>query len=158
METQARRRKKITNNNYNRIKYELVIKISSAEGIDNPTTYPYRVAFWIRPNDEYITQEAYGSPNLVWNSTCHIELDILSMEDYRYLYLEVIRCGEAGSSGSEPGTSTGITLVGRAQIQLPKLWSKRGGRFELFRPDGDGVSAQGHVHVSMEITNSYRFF
>uniref|UniRef100_A0A6N2M289 Uncharacterized protein n=1 Tax=Salix viminalis TaxID=40686 RepID=A0A6N2M289_SALVM len=63
--------------------------------------------------------------------------------------IEVLRCGS--SSGSEPGTSNGLRLVGRAKIALPNLSGKTQGRYGLVRLEEDGYKAEGHIILSMEL-------
>uniref|UniRef100_A0A6N2M4J5 C2 domain-containing protein n=1 Tax=Salix viminalis TaxID=40686 RepID=A0A6N2M4J5_SALVM len=131
----------------------LVISIHHAEGIDNPSSYPsvinrnYRVLFWVYPDDQLATELASGSPNLAWNKKYCIELD--EARDCRFLYVEVLRCGS--SSESEPGTSNGLRLVGRAKIALPNLSGKTQGRYGLVRLEEDGYKAEGHIILSMEL-------
>ena len=131
----------------------LVVSIHHAEGIDNPSSYPsvinrnYRVAFWVYPDDQLATDVVAGSPVLAWNQNYCIELD--EARDCRFLYVEVLRCGS--SSESDPGTSNGLRLVGRAKIALPILAGKTEGRYGLVRFEGDGYKAEGHIILSMEL-------
>ncbi|CAK7338141.1 unnamed protein product [Dovyalis caffra] len=132
---------------------DLLLSIHHAEGIDNPSNYPsvinrdYRVVFWVHPDDQLATQVVSGSPDPSWNQKCRIELD--KSWDCRFLYVEVLRYGS--SSESNPGTSDGMSLVGRVQIPLPKLSSKTGGRYGLVRLQEDGYKAEGHIILSMQL-------
>lgn len=136
----------------------LALTIYHAEGIDNPSDYPslnervYGVAFWVHPEDQYRTSMVYGQPDPTWNLTYQMGLDESS--DCRFLYVEVVRFGSR--SESNPGTSNGIALVGRAKIPLPKLLNKKDGRFGLVRLDGAGHKANGHIILSMELLKRYR--
>ncbi|KAI5585600.1 hypothetical protein BDE02_06G156300 [Populus trichocarpa] len=132
---------------------DLLLSIDHAEGLDNPSTYPsvttrdYRVVFWVHPDDQLATSRDLGSPDPVWNQKCRMKLD--KSRDCKFLYVEVLRYGS--SSESNPGTSNGISLVGRAQIPLPNLSSKTDGRYGLVRPKEDGYKAEGHITLSMKL-------
>ncbi|XP_061951913.1 uncharacterized protein LOC133674720 [Populus nigra] len=143
--------KRIANERDNRI--GLVLSIHHAEGIDNPSNYPsvfnrnYCVLFWVYPDDQLATEFVSGSPDLAWNQKYRIELD--ESRDCRFLHVEVLRCGS--SSESNPGTSDGMRLVGRAKIPLPDLSGKTEGRYELVRLEEDGYKAEGHITLSMKL-------
>ncbi|KAL2548729.1 uncharacterized protein Fot_10259 [Forsythia ovata] len=140
----------------------LCLKIFSAEDIDRATMNPngemrrYRALIWVRHMDEnFITPTASGLPNPSWDSACILPLGIY--EPFRYfLHVEVYRmCAK-----SDPGSSTGIVLVGKTRIPLPKLGHKICGRFGLVRPNDApssssgsdlGCIAEGHIILDMEI-------
>ncbi|KAL2548727.1 uncharacterized protein Fot_10304 [Forsythia ovata] len=146
----------------------LCLKIFSAEDIDRATMNPngemrrYRTLIWVRHMDEkYITPIASGLPNPSWDSACIIPLGIY--EHFRYfLHVEVYRT----CSKSDPGSSSGVALVGKTRIPLPKLGHKICGRFGLVRPNDAassssnsgsdlGCIAEGHINLNME---TKRFF
>ncbi|KAL2548723.1 uncharacterized protein Fot_10256 [Forsythia ovata] len=142
----------------------LRLKLFSAEGIDRATLMnpngeirKYQALIWVRPMDEkYITRIASGLPNPSWDSACNLPLGIYEPFKY-FLHVEVYRmCPK-----SDPGSSTGIALVGKTRIPLPKLGHKICGRFELVRPndapssssnsDSDlGCIPEGHIYLNME--------
>ncbi|KAL2525760.1 Uncharacterized protein Adt_10814 [Abeliophyllum distichum] len=141
----------------------LSLKIFSAEDIDRATMNPngdmrrYQALIWVRHKDEnYITNIASGLPNPSWDSACIIPLGIY--EPYKYfLHVEVYRM----CSKSDPGPSSGIALVGKTRIPLPKLGHKICGRFGLVRPNDAvgpssgsssdlGCIAEGHIILNME--------
>lgn len=132
---------------------DLLLSIDHAEGLDNPSTYPsvttrdYRVVFWVHPDYQLATSRDLGSPDPVWNQKCRMKLD--KSRDCKLLYVEVLRYGS--SSESNPGTSNGMSLVGRAQIPLPNLSSKTDGRYGLVRPKDDEYKAEGHITLSMKL-------
>ncbi|KAK9282625.1 hypothetical protein L1049_010844 [Liquidambar formosana] len=131
----------------------LNLTIHHADDIENSTTHPnvnrrlYGVVGWVTPEGyEFFTQEAEGLPNPVWNLRYQIALG-RPMEG-RFLNLEVVRIG----SKTDPGTSTGLVLVGRTRIPLPKeLPTKKGSRHGLVRLDGQGYKAEGNISITMQV-------
>nr|XP_016485401.1 PREDICTED: uncharacterized protein LOC107805829 [Nicotiana tabacum] len=148
--------------------YFLNISVHHAEDIDSVTRHPdgakriYRVIGWVNPGDEFITPAAEGLPNPEWNIKYQVPLGMY--DPYKYLNLEVVRVW----SKSDPGTSSGCILVGRAQIPLPKLNQKKGEqqggshsrRHGLVAPPaaGSGVVADGHIIVAMEVKRRPAYF
>ncbi|XP_062152072.1 uncharacterized protein LOC133860497 [Alnus glutinosa] len=131
----------------------LCLAILSAEGLDSPSSHPsvgkriYRVVYWVEPEYKFCTLEALGLLNPVWEEQRRIVLGVPGK--YReFLNLEVVRvCSKA-----DPGTSSGVVVVGRAQIPLPwKLYKNKSGRFGLVRVEGLGLKAEGHIALSMEL-------
>ncbi|EEF33993.1 conserved hypothetical protein [Ricinus communis] len=133
---------------------DLDVSIHYAEGLDNPNTYPgvrsryYKVICWVHPDDQYETHLAQGLPNPVWETKRRMELD--KSLDIRFLHVEVLRYNIPGFF---PATcsSSGVTVVGRARIPLPKLSHKKSGRHGLVRPEGDGCRADGHIGLTLEM-------
>ncbi|GLU16274.1 hypothetical protein SLE2022_327140 [Rubroshorea leprosula] len=140
--------------------YCLNLQINHAEGLDPPILYPelpigernYRVVFWVGSNPSsdrrYATSESGEALEPVWKERAQIPLG--RFLDPEVLNVEVVRV----NAWSDPGPSTGIVLVGRTQIPLPSPWSvskKKGGRFGLVRPVGDGYRGEGHISISMEL-------
>ncbi|OAY31455.1 hypothetical protein MANES_14G113400v8 [Manihot esculenta] len=134
---------------------DLLVSIHDADGLDNPTRYPsikariYRVVFWVHPNDAYATDVVAGLPNPAWNIMKHI-IKLDQSKNFRFLFVEVLRAGPPGFA-PDPGTSTGMTLVGRVRIPLPKVSEQKGGRYGLVRLEGDGYRAEGHISVTLEM-------
>lgn len=138
----------------------LFVFIDGAEGLDYPSMYPnvskriYNVVFWVQPEQVYCTQLARGLVP-IWK---HEKLFPLGKPgEFRgFLNLEVVR----HFSKSDPGTSNGQVVVGRAQIPLPwNLYKKKSGRYGLVRLDGSVLKAEGRVSLSMQLKkirrNSY---
>lgn len=132
----------------------LILKIHSAEGIDTQTTDPkgdkriYCALGWVNHLKEFRTSRTEGLPDPEWNTMFRIPLGRLSPGGFGYLNLEVLRTG----SKLDPGTSTGIALVGWTQIPLPKdINRKKCGRFGLTAPKGAGYITEGHITINMEI-------
>ncbi|KAL6980658.1 hypothetical protein U1Q18_022295 [Sarracenia purpurea var. burkii] len=131
----------------------LHVSIRCAEGIDKDNMGPkgdsrtYRVFGSIRPDIEFSTPEAEGEPDPSWRVIYKMRLRELGI--WRHLNLEVVRTG----SRSDPGTSSGSVLVGRAQIPLPgEVGTSVWGRYGLVRPVGRGYSPEGHIIVVAEIS------
>lgn len=72
--------------------------------------------------------------------------------DNLFLKLEVLRV----ESTIDPGTSSRIALVGRAQIPLLKLSNERRRRYGLVRLDGSGYKAEGHIILDTELKKVVR--
>lgn len=131
----------------------LCLAIRSAEGLDSPSSHPsvgkriYRVEYWVEPEYKFLTPATLGLLDPVWEEERCIVLGVPGK--YReFLNLEVIRvCSKA-----DPGTSSGVVVVGRAQIPLPwKLYKNKSGRFGLVRVERIGLKAEGHIALSMEL-------
>ncbi|KAK4351333.1 hypothetical protein RND71_030646 [Anisodus tanguticus] len=135
--------------------YEYFLNISVHEGEDidcvtrhwNGETRIYRVFGWVNPGEEFVTPAAQGLPDPAWNIKYQVPLG--RYDPYNYLKLEVVRV----TSKSNPGTSSGCILVGKAQIPLPKLGQRKGGRHGLVAPRrtmDSGIVADGHITLAME--------
>lgn len=133
--------------------YEILLNVvvREAEDIDKGTTNytkrTYGVLGWVEPNQCFLTQEVNGlPPNLVWNSEYCFVLD--KSMNYNYLYLEIYRT----RSTSDPGTSSGIVLVGRTKISLPnQIDVIKRGWFWLAVPKGSSCVPEGRILVAMEM-------
>lgn len=131
----------------------LFLTIHRAEGLDTPIMYPsvseriYRVVYWVEPNKQYFTPPVGGLLDPVWNERVCIELGKLG-EYGGFLNVEVIRF----YSKSDPGTSSGVVVVGRAQIPLPlQLDQNKFLWYGLVRPNGPVPKGEGNIAVSMEL-------
>ncbi|XP_027368509.1 uncharacterized protein LOC113874487 [Abrus precatorius] len=131
----------------------LQLNILHAEGIDEPNLHPsvgdrsYCVVLWVMPGREFYTNTVMGMLNPIWNSEGVIFLRNLP-DKYTFLYLEVLRL----NSVTDPGTSNGVVVVGRAKIPLPKnVNCKKSGRFGLVRVESGRCKAEGHIILSMEL-------
>ncbi|XP_050235352.1 uncharacterized protein LOC126683482 [Mercurialis annua] len=134
---------------------DLHIQIHFAEGLDNPNIYPdvksrfYKVVFSVNSENEYETPYEIGLPNPIWiNQKYRIRLN--KFMDIRFLYVEVVRCGVSGSE-SDPESSNGRSVVGRARIPLPKVTRKKSGRYGLVRCFYGECKAEGHVGLTLEM-------
>lgn len=133
----------------------LCLIIRNAEGIDSPSRHPsvgrriYRVVYWVEPDNKFLTPATIGLLDPVWEEKMCIVLGMPGK--YRkFLNLEVVRvCSKA-----DPGTSSGVVVVGRAQIPLPsRQYKNKSGRFGLVRVEGLELKAEGHISLSMELKN-----
>ncbi|KAK7290109.1 hypothetical protein RIF29_04298 [Crotalaria pallida] len=134
-------------------RYILHVKIIKALGIDSPMLHPlvrhrfYKVALWVEPNKEYYTSVVQGcTPQ--WLDILHI--DLKNPCDHPFLYVEVLRFG----SKVDPGTSTGMVVVGRARISYPKEpgCEVTGKLVDLLRPDQGGkAKPEGVIRLSMKL-------
>ncbi|OIW08496.1 hypothetical protein TanjilG_03172 [Lupinus angustifolius] len=131
----------------------LHLEILYAEDIDNPSIYPnvfnreYRLVVWVDPNQEFSTIPVEGLWNPVWNASGVILLKKFP-EYHTFLNVEVLRV----NSVNDPGTSSGVVIVGKVKIPLPRvLYGEKIGRFELVREMGEGFKLEGHIHLSMKL-------
>ncbi|CAL0324447.1 unnamed protein product [Lupinus luteus] len=131
----------------------LHLEILYAEDIDNPDIHPYvlnreyRLVVWVYPNEEFSTIPVEGLLNPVWNASGFILLKKFP-EYHNFLNVEVLRV----NSMNDPGTSSGVVIVGKAKIPLPRvLYGEKTGRFELVREMGEGFKVEGHIHLSMKL-------
>ncbi|KAL5801316.1 hypothetical protein ACOSQ3_032948 [Xanthoceras sorbifolium] len=136
------------------INYDLALNFNvyHGDGIEDPTSNPgvqnriYCVVFSVAPGVEYHTHPVVGFPDPVWRQSFRIGLHE-ALDNYAFINVEVMRL----HSKSDPGSSDGITVVGRARIPLPSMVSTRKeGRFGLVRQGDNGFKAEGHIVVSME--------
>lgn len=123
--------------------------IHYAEDIDNPSDYPidysernYAVIFWVQPGREHHTNVVKGSPNPIWKQGFRMILN--PDEEFGFLNMEVVRV----HSRADPGTSTGLILVGRVRIPILRKPCMISQRYGLVRPEGSGYKAEGHLYVS----------
>ncbi|GFZ14975.1 hypothetical protein Acr_24g0011650 [Actinidia rufa] len=130
----------------------LHVAIRFAEGIDKDNMgadadqRTYQVFGWGRPDMEFHTQVVNGKPDPIWMMTFHMWMRDPWM--WTHLHLEVVRTG----SKSDPGSSSGTVLVGRAQIPLPReIGIAIGGKYNLVR-HVKPISVVGCICVAMEIT------
>ncbi|KAE9610628.1 hypothetical protein Lal_00029810 [Lupinus albus] len=131
----------------------LHLEILYVEDIENPSIHPYsfnreyRLAVWVDPNDEFSTIPVEGLLNPVWNSSGVILLKKFPRH-HIFLNVEVLRV----NSMNDPGTSSGVVIVGRVKIPLPKVLSgEKIGRFGLVRERGEGFKVEGHIRLSMKL-------
>lgn len=131
----------------------LCVTIHHAKGIDNKITNPnriYRVIYSVKTGEEFSTTETEGFPDPVWNYKECIPFGSLKKTS-RFLILDVVRV----HNKSDPGSSTGMVLVGSAAISVPmKLNRKKTRRVALLKkPLGGGQNrfVEGHLAVSMEV-------
>ncbi|KAK3230753.1 hypothetical protein Dsin_002634 [Dipteronia sinensis] len=148
-------RTKTIDNNYN---LTLSFTVHYADDIESPKIYPsisvdnrvYYVACSIAAEAgmQFNTNPVIGLPDPTWKQNFRIWLDD-PLHNYPFIYVEVIRL----YSTSDPGTSNGKVVVGRAKIPMPtKVSRKKEGRFGLMRSDEKGgCRPEGHIAVSMEI-------
>lgn len=148
------KRKKIKPNLRDEAFYYLSLEIGYAEGVDAPILYPtlpiqdcfYQVVVWVGSGEEFATREVRGNVHaLRWGAKARIPLG--RFLDPEELSVEVVRL----NSWSDPGTSEGEVVVGRVRIPIPVVEKKKGGRFGLVRPNGDGCRGEGHIGISMEV-------
>ena len=114
-------------------------------------TAGYRVVFGLSPgspDEELWTPLVQGYPNPRWNATFKMELT--SPWDLDSLTVELMRYG---SECSDPETSTGNTLVGRALIPLPvDLNKKRRCIYPLEKLEGEsGYNIRGRIHLALQL-------
>lgn len=106
----------------------------------------YLVAYWVETEHQRVSKLVRGSKHICVNEVGSIWL---SYNHYKYLYVEVMRMGPT----SDPGTSYGMTLVGRARIPLPPKDDARvSGIYELMRrrrEDGE-IKAQGLIQLTLK--------
>ncbi|CAL0324445.1 unnamed protein product [Lupinus luteus] len=131
----------------------LHLEILYAEDIDNPSIHPYvlnreyRLAVWVDPNEEFSTIPVEGILNPVWNASGVILLKKF-LEYHTFLNVEVLRV----NSMNDPGTSSGVVIVGKVKIPLPTvLYGEKVGRFGLVREMGEGFKVEGHIYLSMKL-------
>ncbi|EOY17897.1 Uncharacterized protein TCM_042598 [Theobroma cacao] len=139
--------------------YILILIIHSTEGIDPPSQYPgvtsrnYRVFASIQPGTQYLTEEAGGYPDVIWNERFDIPLKNRVPLQSNFLSLEVIRV----PSKCDPGPSRGVVVVGRAKVPFPKEIGKRQcNRLGLARFVEGAVLGEGHITVSMILVENLR--
>ncbi|KAK2637292.1 hypothetical protein Ddye_032084 [Dipteronia dyeriana] len=140
--------------------YDLALSFTVyyADDIESPKFYPsisadnrvYYVACSITPGAgiEFNTNPVIAFPHPAWKQNFRIWLND-PLHSYTSIYVEVIRL----YSTSDPGTSNGKVVVGRAKIPMPKKVSrKKEGRFGLMRSDEKGgCRPEGHIAISMEV-------
>ncbi|KAI9156302.1 hypothetical protein LWI28_004055 [Acer negundo] len=140
--------------------YDLALSLTVhyADDIESPKSYPsvlvdnrvYYVACSIAPGAgiQFNTNLVKGLPDPSWKQNFRIWLDD-PLHNHTFIYMEVIKL----YSTSDPGTSNGKVVVGRAKIPMPdKVSRKKEGRFGLMRSDEKGGwRPEGHIAVSMEI-------
>ncbi|KAJ1382863.1 hypothetical protein SESBI_43847 [Sesbania bispinosa] len=130
----------------------LHVIIEKAIGIDNPNRYPfvvnryYNVVYWVEPGQELRTRVTEGMIPF-WNQKGTIIME--SLEGHSFLNVEVQRFN---STNFDPGTSNGMSVVGRARIPFPKEFNcTRMGPFPLVRTEGGSHRAEGHIVVAMKL-------
>ncbi|KAI9125763.1 hypothetical protein K1719_003181 [Acacia pycnantha] len=144
---------------------ELLLHIGGGEGIDvddedkhgaseKRRRYCVCVAHSMEPDKCYYTREAQAAWNnpLCWNQVYCIPIIENIHGNYGFLYVEVARL----YSETDPGTSSGTVIVGRAKVPLPREpYKEVGRRFELARPSGDGhMCFAGNIILPMELRES----
>ncbi|KAJ8767827.1 hypothetical protein K2173_020767 [Erythroxylum novogranatense] len=125
----------------------LIVKIETARLLrKNPTSNKlYRVVFWLNPEVRGSTTVA-AEPT--WGEEYRLELE--AGQNCRFLYMEVLSFSRPADS--DPGTSTGVAVVGRVRIRLPRLTGrKEGGVYALVRLEGDGCIESGKVLVYTKV-------
>lgn len=150
---------------------KLALSIYGCEGIDqnnsNPYVSYYRVIFSVAPETtDNFTRAVKGSKykGPEWNRIWLMPLDVLGRSGVKLgnngtllnavLNLEVVRMN---TSSDDVGTSTGVKVVGRAQIpfSLTSFNVKMKQRVELARLDETGCMTDGgYIHVALELINS----
>ena len=133
----------------------LCLEIISGEDIDNPKLHPsvkdrrHLVVAGVKRGEEILTKPALGLPNPVWDKEKHFILLRNYPHNHDFLYLEVLRFD---TNKKDRGTSSGVILVVRTRIPLPKeLYRKKRGRFGLMRAAGEKNKPEGHIELSMEL-------
>lgn len=98
---------------------------------------------------EVLAPVVHASPYALWRRRWDHR-----MEDYPWglrnlsLRVEVVRVFET----AEPGTSRGMTVMGRAEISLPlRVGERKGGRFDLVRCERGKCTIQGTVSLALEL-------
>ncbi|KAJ6994093.1 hypothetical protein NC653_017039 [Populus alba x Populus x berolinensis] len=105
---------------------DLLLSIDHAEGLDNHSTYPFSnhpglpcFVFWVHPDDKLATSRDVGSPDPGMEPEV-VRMKVDNSRDCRLFVC--LRClGMDPPLRVNPGSSNGISLVGRAQIPLTEL-------------------------------------
>ncbi|ESQ47123.1 hypothetical protein EUTSA_v10028071mg [Eutrema salsugineum] len=133
---------------------ELILKFSKGFIIDEEDpTQPYeyfKVMVWTDAEDQYERQVVKSFRGFHWfNDKQYIVIPLDFPED-QYLYIEFQRI----NSWQDPGTSKGITVLGRAKIPLPPRTSDRliTCKAGLVGLNSDRcVVFKGHLDISMKL-------
>ncbi|EXB58168.1 hypothetical protein L484_026369 [Morus notabilis] len=135
---------------------EVLLRLSlyDADGIGKPNSDMvmfYGVVFSLsQTGAELWTPVVVGQPDPAWWRCWNMKLGNYPWGGWDLsLRVEVLRIF---SGDTDPGTSTGMAVVGRTQIPLPKrLGMKKGGWFQLFRLEGDQCKAKGSICLVLEL-------
>ncbi|KAK4277866.1 hypothetical protein QN277_015796 [Acacia crassicarpa] len=159
-----RGKKKLVNDNDGLVppqSMELVLHILGGFGIDKDDEdedgaslkrrhYCTCVTHWMEPDKGYYTREAQAAwNNPRWNQLYCIPIIENIPGDYGFLYVEVARL----YSETDPGTSSGTVIVGRAKVPLPREpYKEVKDWFDLARPNGDGhMCFAGEIFLGMTL-------
>ncbi|QHO15899.1 hypothetical protein HN51_031288 [Arachis hypogaea] len=105
----------------------------------------YNVVFWVVPGQEFRTKIIEGVIP-VWNEADMVEIE--SIDDHVFLNIEVQRF----NSKSDPGTSCGKVVVGRAKIPIPKeLYRYRSGFISLVKNEDGEIKPAGRIMVGTRL-------
>ncbi|XP_010534565.1 PREDICTED: uncharacterized protein LOC104810075 [Tarenaya hassleriana] len=133
----------------------LVVNIFRTAGVsDGAPAYPsggrnlYTTLVWIDPMRQYKTSTAktFGDPAFDERVFIPVESPLKNLN----LNLELVR----GMSWRDPGTSDGITVVGRAKIPLPENLGSAGEISKvakLFRMENGTVVPKGFIGLSFAL-------
>lgn len=139
--------------------FVLMVLIEETKDVDRMSTMIYLnsmpvlyyAACWVDPMKIYRTEIVPGSLRHLWKAMLRIPMGDYP-PDYDFLYFEIIRLCFV----TEPGTSTGLTVVARVKVPLTKkLFQGRivSGFYGMVALDeDDGLpKPQGFVGLSMQI-------
>ncbi|GMN41348.1 hypothetical protein TIFTF001_010579 [Ficus carica] len=140
----------------------LCLRLLKAEGIDPPgranPSVPKRLycavfSGALEPRGvEFWSQMVQGRPDPCWNAKWDLKLQAHPncSEYFSTLRVEVLGFSSDGPEG--PGTSTGLVLVGRAEVRLPtKLCKQKFHMLQLLRPEGARFKAEGTIGLTLEL-------